>query len=445
MYIRIAICLSNPLSSAFWQATHCVKTLSTETGQGTIVEVTQVDESVPFHVLLKNRRNFSKKNQYWLVLSVDNEKVLLQKIVNGHQKVLKQATAHDHILQTSHPNGYKYWLSIDYKTLVIKYGRGEMRNECTLFCLHMADADDKKYLPKLKYTYLKQAEENEEESSEKTSTCHEMYDHPVSGVIPTYVIEEEMIEDQPKNKSLITAEDLDKPNQRLYKTIMDFKLTDPTFPNFIDAIEQSGREPSGWCHKTLREAVPILTTTKRTTAIVTTTSESAEQPPLPMKPLHVATNPDLHVTFNETYTITCIVYVSGSSNVSFRWIQVAPKIRYALLNHDGPGLKETLSTEVILFSRIKIDDKSKLGNYTCYVEDEAKNWGPARMTIHLLNSDTVTTTAENKAQEEVETTVGAVCSPQCENNGRCVNANVCQCANGWTGSDCTIRAHLRFQ
>ncbi|CAF1582316.1 unnamed protein product [Didymodactylos carnosus] len=193
------------------------------------------------------------------------------------------------------------------------------------------------------------------------------------------------------------------------------------------------------------EAIPILTTTKRTTAFVTTTSESAEQPPLPMEPLHVVTNPDLHVTFNETYTITCTVYVSSSSNVSFRWIQVEPKIRYALLNHDGPGLKETLSAEVILFSRIKIDDKSKLGNYTCYVEDEAKNWGSARMTIHLLNSDNGTTTAENKAQEEVETTAEAVCSPQCENNGRCVSVNVCQCATGWTGSDCTIRAHLRFQ
>ena len=30
----------------------------------------------------------------------------------------------------------------------------------------------------------------------------------------------------------------------------------------------------------------------------------------------------------------------------------------------------------------------------------------------------------------------AICSPSCLNRGTCVQPNVCQCASGWTGSQC---------
>ncbi|CAF1287649.1 unnamed protein product, partial [Didymodactylos carnosus] len=183
------------------------------------------------------------------MLSIDDEKLTLQKLVNGRQTVLKKSTDRDRILQLVQPSRYKYWLSIDFKNFLVKYGQGEMRNECTLFSVHMTDNDDKKYLTKLKSSYSKFLfDKDEDESREEVNLCYQIYEHPVEGNPPIFVSEEVMIDDQQatdSNTSMIAVEDLDKPNQRLYKIVMNFKLSNPEHPNFtIAAIESSCREPS---------------------------------------------------------------------------------------------------------------------------------------------------------------------------------------------------------
>ncbi len=33
----------------------------------------------------------------------------------------------------------------------------------------------------------------------------------------------------------------------------------------------------------------------------------------------------------------------------------------------------------------------------------------------------------------------ATCNPQCENGGRCVEPNICDCSEGWNGTTCSER------
>ncbi|CAF0904302.1 unnamed protein product [Didymodactylos carnosus] len=247
---------------------HPITTATRTKGRGITLEIVQVLQSVPFHLLLTNERMFGhKKNQYWLMLSIDDEKLTLQKLVNGRQTVLKESTVRDHILQLVQPSRYKYWLSIDFKNFLVKYGQGEMRNECTLFSVHMTDNDDKKYLTKLKSSYSKLFDKDE--SSEEVN-CHQIYKRPVEGNPPILVVAEIIPEQQAtdSNTSMIAIEDLDKPNQRLYKTVMGFKRSNSEHLNFtIAAIESSCREPSGWCYTTLRRKANALTRGINSTSI----------------------------------------------------------------------------------------------------------------------------------------------------------------------------------
>ncbi|CAF1419668.1 unnamed protein product [Didymodactylos carnosus] len=241
--------------------------------KGITLEIVQVHQSVPFHLLLTNKRKFGyKKNRYWLMLSIDDENLTLRKIVNDRQTLLKESTARDRILQLVQPSRYKYWLSIDFKNFLVKYGQGEMRNECTLFSVHMTDNDDKKYLTKLKYSYSKfLLDKDEDESSEELNLCHQIYKRPMEDNPPIFVSEEQLIDDQPatdSNKNMVAVEDLDKSNQRLYKTVMGFKLSNPEHPNFtIAAIENSCREPSGWCYATLQTKANAVTRRINSTSV----------------------------------------------------------------------------------------------------------------------------------------------------------------------------------
>ncbi|CAF0875687.1 unnamed protein product [Didymodactylos carnosus] len=252
---------------------HPITTATTTKGQGITLEIVQAHHSVPFHLLLTNKRKFGhKKNQYWIMLSIDDEKLTLQKLVNGRQTLLKESMARDSILQIVQPSRYKYWLSIDFKNFLVKYGQGEMRNECTLFSVHMRDNDDKQYLTKLKFSYSKFLfDKDEDESGEELNLCHQIYKRPVEGNSPILVSTEEMIDDQQatdSNKIMIAVEDLDKPNQRLYKTVVGFKLSNPKHPHFtIAAIESSCREPPGWCYTTLQTKANALTRGVNSTSI----------------------------------------------------------------------------------------------------------------------------------------------------------------------------------
>ncbi|CAF0968281.1 unnamed protein product [Didymodactylos carnosus] len=250
------------LTSEFWQENCCSKILKSP-GQGTII----INESVPFHILLKNKLNFNKRNQYWLILSINKEKLMLRKIFNNRQTILKETADRDYVLQRQEPTSKsaKYWLSVDSKNFIIKYGRGELREMSTLFSISMADDIDRKYWKKLKYTYSKfnsynETEEIEEDDtgSNERSRCHYLQEAAIGSDLPILVSEEKMLDDDLGSNRIIAAEDLDKPNQRLYKIVINFQLVDPECPNFIHAIEHSCHGPSGWCYKTLHKKAANL-------------------------------------------------------------------------------------------------------------------------------------------------------------------------------------------
>ncbi|CAF1015715.1 unnamed protein product [Didymodactylos carnosus] len=85
----------------------------------------------------------------------------------------------------------------------------------------------------------------------------EVYNRTIGSDSPVFVTEEEMYVDDFKNKSMMPVDDLDRTNIRLYKKVIDFKLTDVAFPELMTAIEQSYLHELGWCYKTLPNKTAI--------------------------------------------------------------------------------------------------------------------------------------------------------------------------------------------
>ena len=55
--------------------------------------------------------------------------------------------------------------------------------------------------------------------------------------------------------------------------------------------------------------------------------------------------------------------------------------RYAVIDPAGPNDKQVAASQVILRSRITLDDPSKIGKYTCQAQDAAQNTGSASVTM----------------------------------------------------------------
>lgn len=59
----------------------------------------------------------------------------------------------------------------------------------------------------------------------------------------------------PTNNNGIFANLLPDPLRNLYHEMIDFTLDDIDFPNLIETIERSIKNPNGWCYRKLREKV----------------------------------------------------------------------------------------------------------------------------------------------------------------------------------------------
>ncbi|CAF3592701.1 unnamed protein product [Rotaria socialis] len=57
----------------------------------------------------------------------------------------------------------------------------------------------------------------------------------------------------PANIKGVLAPLLRNPCRNLYVEVIDFSLNAESFPNFIETVEQSIRNPAGWCYKKLKE------------------------------------------------------------------------------------------------------------------------------------------------------------------------------------------------
>ncbi|WP_299009604.1 cysteine dioxygenase family protein [uncultured Shewanella sp.] len=146
-----------------------------------------------------------------------------------------------------------YWFSIDGPNNRVSYGKGEMRQCTTLLTFQLPDKLNEEQ--KLKEDQLKDV---------KAITIHtlatqptfELWREPVT-IDPSLIVVDSnalsMI-DLASNAATVAA-NLTPACQTIYANISgnNFVLNTEDFPYFTDAIEQSIRDPEGWCYKKLRE------------------------------------------------------------------------------------------------------------------------------------------------------------------------------------------------
>ncbi|CAF4945158.1 unnamed protein product, partial [Rotaria sp. Silwood1] len=101
-----------------WRADSCTQVIP-RPGQMTIV----MDQSEPlgFEVYLSISDD-PTNTSYAIYLAVTMQQIQISKIVDGLTLDINRTTEHDHVL---HEGKDLYWLSLDYTTLLVKYGQGE--------------------------------------------------------------------------------------------------------------------------------------------------------------------------------------------------------------------------------------------------------------------------------------------------------------------------------
>ncbi|CAF3518395.1 unnamed protein product [Rotaria sp. Silwood1] len=101
-----------------WRADSCTQVIP-RPGQMTIV----MDQSEPLGFELYLSISDDPTNtSYAIYLAVTMQQIQISKIVDGLTLDINRTTEHDHVL---HEGKDLYWLSLDYTTLLVKYGQGE--------------------------------------------------------------------------------------------------------------------------------------------------------------------------------------------------------------------------------------------------------------------------------------------------------------------------------
>ncbi|MCT4640169.1 MAG: cysteine dioxygenase family protein [Bacteroidales bacterium] len=140
-----------------------------------------------------------------------------------------------------------YWFSIDSNNLRISYGKGEMRLNTELF--------DYKFNSESDYLWVNSVQEVEIISNHAANSI-EVWRDPITIEPPLLIVETDKI--TMTDVALINAtvpENLTTACQVLYGNISgtNFQLNTPDFPDFVAAIEESIRNPEGWCYNKLKE------------------------------------------------------------------------------------------------------------------------------------------------------------------------------------------------
>ncbi len=142
----------------------------------------------------------------------------------------------------------QYWFSLDCHNRRIRYGKGEMRLLTTLVDHPLASDQPDAYawIHDAKLVQLEPPKECDVEVWRDPVTTE-----PPLRVVPTNQI---TMDDIALNNAAVSA-NLTPACQKLYDNVSgaNFRLDTADFPEFVDAIQASIRDPSGWCHKKLEE------------------------------------------------------------------------------------------------------------------------------------------------------------------------------------------------
>ncbi|CAF3374954.1 unnamed protein product [Rotaria sp. Silwood2] len=193
-----------------------------------------------------------ENTSYILHFSINDHDVSIYKTIRGSTTFMNQTTDEDYVL---HKGKGKYWLSIDYDNLFIKYGQGEVRDRCTLLKSDIPNIE-RDYVRKIQYAHisfnrsrdLTQVKMFEQNVKLKIGRNPVVDDPALIVVTPNqYTL------DHIRNNNALPITRLNSHCQNLYYDVINWKFQDESFPHFYEAIEHSSRNPTGWCCKRLLE------------------------------------------------------------------------------------------------------------------------------------------------------------------------------------------------
>ncbi|CAF3532632.1 unnamed protein product [Rotaria sp. Silwood1] len=231
-----------------WRADSCTQVIP-RPGQMTIV----MDQSEPlgFEVYLSISDD-PTNTSYAIYLAVTMQQIQISKIVDGLTLDINRTTEHDHVL---HEGKDLYWLSLDYTTLLVKYGQGEVRHRCTLLQSSLSEVE-RNTVRQIQFAHVSF-------NGSRLLADYNWYEYKVKLKIGQYpvVLDPPLLVVEPDkagldvflNNSAILLTRLEEPCRLLYYDTFGWKFQDDTFPYLFEAIERSIRHESGWCYKKLKE------------------------------------------------------------------------------------------------------------------------------------------------------------------------------------------------
>ncbi len=169
-----------------------------------------------------------------LSFQINEKEARLYLMENGSEKLIET-----YDVRMIQPEDAKYWYSFDSLSKVIKFGMGEVRN------------DLKMLTQQLEIDWLEKVEAFHISS---TAIPTELYRDPIV-YDPSLLVkptDDITIDDIAYNNYIVPA-NLTPSCQALYANISgkNFNLNTSDFPDFVDAIEASIKNPAGWCYQEL--------------------------------------------------------------------------------------------------------------------------------------------------------------------------------------------------
>jgi hypothetical protein len=239
-----------------WEMNTCTKTLPIK-GQSTIAIIQ--NDSIPFEIILSNANKLTEingENKYSIVLVVSNREVTLGTYIDDQARLLDRTNESHQVLQANNNQEYVYWINFSKESLTVMYGIGEIRPKFKVLEAHL----DNKYIQLISnITYL-HVKINGIFGNFPTIDNFKDKIRFLIGSLP--FIEPSLIVFRQSQSSLINPNScysgisplsLVEPCRSLYHNLIHFKLDDDDFPDLIQAIEYSIKNPQGWCYQKISE------------------------------------------------------------------------------------------------------------------------------------------------------------------------------------------------
>lgn len=279
-----------------WEMNTCTKTLPIQ-GQSTIAVIQ--NGSVPFEIILSNANKLTEitgDNKYSIVLLVNNREVTLGTYINDQARLLDRTDSSRHILQSNknqsiHNQEFIYWIHFSKETFTVMYGVGEIRPK---FKVLEARLDNKyvELISNISYLHVKI-----DGTYQNFPTIENLKDKIRFLIGSISFIEPSLLVLRQSQSSLINHHtyssisplNLVEPCRTLYHNLVHFKLDDDDFPDFIQAIEHSIKNPNGWCYQKLFEKANRFGRSKKEQTYIRLTLDSIVieiWPPGHYSPIH---------------------------------------------------------------------------------------------------------------------------------------------------------------